>query len=511
MATMQQFGVGAYLDMNEYTIDSDLLTANSTASPTRTEGVSSDGLHYVHDGYDFTVANGMLTGGTVTGMRAYMADGSFDLRMDGINWPYSLMIAQINSGGTIAWQQSIFSGNDSFIGTTNDDVFVSTPGNDTIDGGAGADKVEYAQSRSGFTVAKTSTGVTVADSTGALGIDTTSHIERLVFSDGTYAFDASGNSVPSWQWFIADDNVMADYSADPAAVSGNIVSTSSASTEATIANGTRIVYEGSDLSVAGGQLAGGTVTGLTLYRPDGRLDMSITGVSWQASELVAKMNSSNPYEWQTSMFSGNDLFAGGAGEDTFTSTAGDDTIEGAAGIDTVEYAQSRSTFTVTTTSTGLTVADTTAAQGSDALTGIERLEFSDGNLAFDLSGDAGQSYRIYQAAFNRTPDLAGLGYWIAQMDSGMDVVEVAARFIDSAEFRSLYGTNPTTSQTVTAIYNNVLHRDPDQAGHDFYVNQIDSHQKTLSKVLADFSESPENQAQVVGVIENGILYTPWLA
>ncbi len=117
---------------------------------------------------------------------------------------------------------------------------------------------------------------------------------------------------------------------------------------------------------------------------------------------------------------------------------------------------------------------------------------------------------MYQAAFNRTPDLAGLGYWIGQMDSGMDVVEVAARFIDSAEFRDLYGTNPTTSQTVTAIHNNVLHRNPDQAGHDFYVNQIVSHQKTLPKVLADFSESPENQAQVIGVIENGIQYTPRL-
>jgi hypothetical protein len=121
----------------------------------------------------------------------------------------------------------------------------------------------------------------------------------------------------------------------------------------------------------------------------------------------------------------------------------------------------------------------------------------------------GQAYRIYQAAFDRQPDAGGLGYWIAQMDGGMGVVEVAARFIDSGEFRQLYGNSPPTGQLVDAIYHNVLHRLPDTGGRAFYVEQIDSGQKSLATVLADFSESPENQAQVVGAIQNGFAYQEW--
>jgi len=147
--------------------------------------------------------------------------------------------------------------------------------------------------------------------------------------------------------------------------------------------------------------------------------------------------------------------------------------------------------------------------GTDTLANIERLLFSDGSLAFDIAGAAGQAYRIYQAAFDRVPDKAGLGYWIYQMEQGMGVREVAARFIDSPEFRSLYGTNPSTGSLVDAIYSNVLHRAPDQGGHDFYVNQIATGQKSLAQVLADFSESPENQVQVIGVIEHVIDFLPF--
>ena len=47
--------------------------------------------------------------------------------------------------------------------------------------------------------------------------------------------------------------------------------------------------------------------------------------------------------------------------------------------------------------------------GTDTLSGFKRLEFEDGVLALDTDpGDtAGQAYRLYQAAFARTPDMPG--------------------------------------------------------------------------------------------------------
>jgi len=54
----------------------------------------------------------------------------------------------------------------------------------------------------------------------------------------------------------------------------------------------------------------------------------------------------------------------------------------------------------------------------------------------------------------------------------------------------------------------VLHRDPDQGGYDFWNGALNSG-FTRAQTLAQFSESPENQAAVVGVISNGFDYQPF--
>jgi hypothetical protein len=60
-------------------------------------------------------------------------------------------------------------------------------------------------------------------------------------------------------------------------------------------------------------------------------------------------------------------------------------------------------------------------------------------LAFDTDGIAGQAYRIYKAAFNRTPDNDGLKFWIGELDKGMSLLQAASGFVGSAEFNSVYG------------------------------------------------------------------------
>jgi hypothetical protein len=141
---------------------------------------------------------------------------------------------------------------------------------------------------------------------------------------------------------------------------------------------------------------------------------------------------------------------------------------------------------------------------------IDELPFGSDYISLDQDGFAGQAYRIYKAAFDRTPDTTGLGYWIAQMDKGMDVVEVAARFIDSPEFRQLYGSNVSDATFITNIYNNVLDRNPDDVGLAWWVNEMKMNpSKTWQKVLADFSESAENKANIASLIANGIAYDPW--
>ncbi len=139
------------------------------------------------------------------------------------------------------------------------------------------------------------------------------------------------------------------------------------------------------------------------------------------------------------------------------------------------------------------------------VTNVERLGFSNGFLGLDIAGDTGMAYRIYQASFNRAPDTGGLGFWINAMDNGMGLEEVASNFIGSVEFQNTYG-GLNNGQFVTQIYQNVLHRAPDPGGLAFWQGQLDNGIWTRAVVLTGFSESVENQANVIGVIADGAAY-----
>lgn len=136
---------------------------------------------------------------------------------------------------------------------------------------------------------------------------------------------------------------------------------------------------------------------------------------------------------------------------------------------------------------------------------IERLSFSDQTLALDIDGTAATAYRLYQAAFDRVPDLGGLGYWIREFDAGRgDLLSVSASFIASDEFQTTYGST-SNAEFLTLLYDNVLDRAPDAAGLNYWNGQL-SNGFSRAGVLASFSESAENRANVAAAIEDGIWY-----
>lgn len=206
---------------------------------------------------------------------------------------------------------------------------------------------------------------------------------------------------------------------------------------------------------------------------------------------------------------GDDLLYGNKINNTFTGNGGNDRIDGDQGLDTAMYNGIHNNYTVTTSGVTTTVKAKVGSEGTDSLINVERLHFSDENIALDISGVAGQAYRLYQAAFDRKPDLKGLGYWIADMDKGSSLTTVAAGFMQSAEFQALYGNKPSNTVLVTNFYQNVLHRTPDKAGFDYWLDQLNTNKITAAGALASFCESTENQALVIGSIQNGLEYLVW--
>lgn len=107
--------------------------------------------------------------------------------------------------------------------------------------------------------------------------------------------------------------------------------------------------------------------------------------------------------------------------------------------------------------------------------------------------DRGQAYRLYKAAFNRLPDVDGLAFWEDKLKTGTTLQQIAFGFIQSAEFVSLYGTNPSSTDFCTRLYSNVLGRAPDTSGLAFWVNNLDKGAISRVDTLIGFSESQENK------------------
>ena len=194
----------------------------------------------------------------------------------------------------------------------------------------------------------------------------------------------------------------------------------------------------------------------------------------------------------------------GAGNDVISALSGTHRIDGGAGLDVLKYSGAMAGYSVTRTGAGFNVA--ASGQGGVDVTGnIERVQFADGALAFDINGNAGMAYRVYQAALNRTPDVAGLSYWMGALDANASMRDVAGSFIGSAEFQGMYGANLSVDAFITKLYANVLHRLPDQDGFNYWNNSV-KNGMAYADVLVSFSESSENQLQVIGAIQNGIAY-----
>jgi hypothetical protein len=204
-----------------------------------------------------------------------------------------------------------------------------------------------------------------------------------------------------------------------------------------------------------------------------------------------------------------------AGNDKFYDTNANSAaahIDGGLGIDTSVYSGSHTQYQVKALASQsfevkLTATNAVAPKVDDTLANVERAQFTDGTLALDIAPgqDAGEVYRLYQAAFARTPDMPGVKYHLNDLEANNLVLwDVASHFLASPEFASKYGTNPTDTQYITALYKNVLNRTPAASEVSWYQNQFNTKAMDHQAALIGFSESPENVALVGSAIANGI-------
>jgi hypothetical protein len=163
----------------------------------------------------------------------------------------------------------------------------------------------------------------------------------------------------------------------------------------------------------------------------------------------------------------------------------------------IELHSSHSEYIITTSNGSLYAQDTVGGRdGTQTLSGVREINFTDGTGIFDPTGTAENVARLYQATLGRAPDVSGLEYWTAQVDeASVPLSAVASSFTTSAEFSQNYGSL-SDSSFVSQLYQNGLGRTADAGGAQYW-ERVLALGASRGAVVLNFAESQESKANTL--------------
>lgn len=96
-----------------------------------------------------------------------------------------------------------------------------------------------------------------------------------------------------------------------------------------------------------------------------------------------------------------------------------------------------------------------------------------------------QIMEIYIATFNRAPDIDGLNYWTNEVtQNAWSIEDVATSMLQSTEAQITYPLEVDNTTFIKSIYQNALGRSPDNAGLEYWLNQLNLGTPKTSMVVA---------------------------
>lgn len=249
-----------------------------------------------------------------------------------------------------------------------------------------------------------------------------------------------------------------------------------------------------------GEVSGGVLTATTAY--ENGASYEVTGLNLDARVMAEYIGNFDINGAMAEILKGDDTLIGSAGNDVLKGGGGNNGFDGGTGIDTVFYGGGKHDVSIPSSGSTYTVSHD---GGIDTLNNIERIDFGPGSvLALDVKAgeNAGSAYRLYQAAFDRKPDISGLKYWIKELDTSASLQQIAKGFVDSAEFMTLNPSKDVTS-IINNVYQHVLHRNADEAGEQYWKSAMAEGMST-PEVLVSFSESQENISNTAAALNSGL-------
>ncbi len=199
------------------------------------------------------------------------------------------------------------------------------------------------------------------------------------------------------------------------------------------------------------------------------------------------------------------------GNDVLTGGEGDDWLDGGAHLDTARYSGLRDAYRVSRSGSDWQVSS--SSEGNDRLSGVERLDFSNVDLALDTGtdGHAGQTAQIIRALFGaaslKVPQYVGIG--LRLLDGGMSYAALVELAIATPEFAALAGSR-SNRDFVQWIYKNVVGVAPSAGALADYTALLDRGTYTQASlaVLACQIDINTGSAELTGLLSTGLEFVP---
>ena len=193
--------------------------------------------------------------------------------------------------------------------------------------------------------------------------------------------------------------------------------------------------------------------------------------------------------------------------DLYTNTPSKDNVDGGPGIDTVVYDKPITNYVVSPGVNGIEVSSANYSEGSDWLLNIERLQFKDKGLAFDLDGHAGIAAKTLGLVFGQEAVSVPkyMGICLDYLDNKQ---MTAAQLMHEALAVRLGADAQNAEKLVSFLYERLTGLVPIQSEKDKYVSWIASGAYTADTLAVFASELSLNPVviQLMGMSATGIAF-----
>lgn len=259
-----------------------------------------------------------------------------------------------------------------------------------------------------------------------------------------------------------------------------------------------------------------TITGLdtSLGTMWGGSPYSINGVTYYGfqAQLIRWMNGDDNVFGTV----GNNLLRGYEGSNRYHASAGNDIVDGKYGFDTFVLEGRRSQYEISPSKAPIDGVDYAATAMTDGvnttlLVDVERIEFSDIKMAFDLDlhGNAGWAARLIGSIVGKEAlsETGLVGEVLAHLDA-IGIKSVTELLVDSGTMAVQAGGADNAS-FFTLLYKNVMGKAPSQSELSELVSYIDSGAFTQAQALEVIAglDLTANQIGLTGLAQAGLEYT----